>query len=123
MSDIEHDAERILQQLAQAKDPHDLDKLDGPFHRKLSSLEGEKAAPKEMLERLRLFWEMLKTPDEVVSFKSKALIMGAVSYFASPLDLIPDSLGVAGYFDDKMVVNIVFNRLHDEITAFKTHRS
>ena len=119
----EHDAEKILDELAAKADPHDLDKLDRPFHEKLDRLEAQGGISQEMIDQLRLFWEMLKTPDSVVSFKSKALIMGAVTYFASPVDLIPDSLGFAGYLDDMLVVRVLFRRLGDEIEAFKSHRS
>jgi uncharacterized membrane protein YkvA (DUF1232 family) len=49
--------------------------------------------------------------------------MGAVTYFVSPVDLIPDGLGFAGYLDDMMVVRLVYNRLGDEIAAFRAHRA
>ncbi len=119
----ESDAEKVLDELAAKADPHELDKLDRPFHEKLDRLRQQGGVSKEMLDQLHIFWEMLKTPDDVVSFKSKAVIMGAVTYFASPLDLIPDSLGFAGYLDDMMIVRIVYNRLGDEIEAFRSHRN
>lgn len=124
MSDTftDHDAEKILDSLAEKSDPHELDKLDRSFHDKLNRLEGRGGISAEMLDQLRLLWEMLKAPDSVVPFKSKAVIMGAISYFVSPVDLIPDALGAAGYLDDALVVRAVFRRLGDEITAFKAHR-
>ena len=45
--------------------------------------------------------------------------MAAISYFVSPVDLLPDVLGGAGYLDDAMVVNLVHQRLKDEIAATK----
>ena len=125
MSDTlsERDAEKVLDELAAKADPHQLDKLDRPFHEKLARLKDQGGVSKEMLDQLHIFWEMLKTPDEVVPFGSKALIMGAVTYFVSPVDLIPDSLGFAGYLDDMMIVRIVYNRLGEQIDAFRAHRS
>lgn len=119
----ERDAEKVLDDLVAKADPHELDRLDRPFHDKLARLKDQGGVSKDMLDQLHVFWEMLKTPDDVVSFKTKAVIMAAVTYFASPLDLIPDSLGFAGYLDDMMIVRIVYNRVSDEIEAFRTHRS
>jgi uncharacterized membrane protein YkvA (DUF1232 family) len=125
MSDTlsERDAEKVLDELVAKADPHQLDKLDRPFHEKLARLKDQGGVSGDMLDQLHIFWEMLKTPDEVVPFSSKALIMGAVTYFVSPVDLIPDSLGFAGYLDDMMIVRIVYNRLGKEIDAFRAHRS
>lgn len=117
------DAEKVLDELVAKADPHDLDKLDRPFHDKLARLKEQGGVSKDMLDQLHVFWEMLKTPDDVVPFKSKALIMGAVTYFVSPVDLIPDGLGFAGYLDDMMIVRIVYGRLGDEIDAFRAHRT
>ena len=119
----ERDAVKILDELAAQADPHQLDKLDRPFHEKLTGLKEQGGISKDMLDQLHVLWEMLKTPDDVVPFKSKALIMGAVTYFVSPVDLIPDGLGFAGYLDDMMIVRIVYNRLGEEIDAFRSHRS
>jgi len=116
------DAEKILDDLAAKVDPHQLDQLDRPFHDKLAGLQDQGGISKEMLSQLHVLWEMLKTPDDVVPFKSKALIMGAVTYFVSPVDLIPDGLGFAGYLDDMMIVRIVYGRLGEEIDAFCSHR-
>jgi uncharacterized membrane protein YkvA (DUF1232 family) len=119
----ERDAQKVLDELVAKADPHQLDKLDGPFHEKLARLKEQGGVSKDMLDQLHVLWEMLKAPDDVVPFKSKALIMGAVTYFVSPVDLIPDSLGFAGYLDDMMIVRIVYNRLGKEIDAFRAHRS
>lgn len=125
MSDTvsERDAEKVLDELAAKADPHQLDKLDRPFHEKLARLKEQGGISGDMLDQLHIFWEMLKTPDDVVPFGSKAIIMGAVTYFVSPVDLIPDGLGFAGYLDDMMIVRIVYNRLGKEIDAFRAHRS
>jgi len=125
MSDTpsERDAARVLDDLVAKADPHQLDKLDGPFHEKIARLKEQGGVSKEMLDQLQIFWEMLKTPDDVVPFGSKAIIMGAVTYFVSPVDLIPDGLGFAGYLDDMMIIRIVYNRLGKEIEAFRAHRA
>ncbi len=119
----ERDAQKVLDELVAKADPHDLDKLDRPFHDKLARLKDQGGVSTEMLDQLHVLWEMLKAPDDVVPFKSKALIMGAVTYFVSPVDLIPDSLGFAGYLDDRLIVRIVYNRLDKVLDAFRAHRT
>ncbi len=119
----ERDAQKVLDELVAKADPHDLDKLDRPFHDKLARLKDQGGVSTEMLDQLHVLWEMLKAPDDVVPFKSKALIMGAVTYFVSPVDLIPDSLGFAGYLDDMMIVRLVYNRLDEVLDAFRSHRT
>jgi uncharacterized membrane protein YkvA (DUF1232 family) len=119
----ERDAQKVLDELVDKADPHDLDKLDRPFHDKLARLKDQGGVSAEMLDQLHVLWEMLKAPDDVVPFQSKALIMGAVTYFVSPVDLIPDNLGFAGYLDDMMVVRLVYNRLGEVLDTFRAHRT
>ena len=118
----EHDAEEILEKLARNGKPEDIQKIDHQFANKLARLEKDGKASRKMLDQLRVLWKMLKTPDDVVPFKSKAWIMAALTYFVSPIDLVPDALGVPGYMDDAMIVRIVFNRLGPDIEAFEKHQ-
>ncbi len=115
----EQELEQLVDAMAQKSSPEHLEKLDAQFASKLARVEERGQASEEMLAHLRLFWRMLKAPDEVVPWKSKALIMAALMYFASPLDLIPDLVGKAGYLDDAMVLRIVHNRLEKQIEAFR----
>lgn len=117
MSDEERQVERRLDELAAKARPEQLHKLDGQLAAKLERLEREGKAPGQMVERLRILWRMLEADEQLVPWKAKALIMAAVSYFASPLDAIPDGLP-GGYLDDALVVKIVHRRLQKEIEAF-----
>mgnify|MGYP001548093163 CR=1 FL=1 len=119
----ERDAERILEELVAKEKPEDVKKVDEQFARRMERLKGDKKAPAGMLDQAQVLWKMLKAPDSVVPFKSKAWIMAALSYLVSPLDIIPDKLGYAGHLDDAMIIRIVYNRLHDEIDAFRAHRA
>jgi len=119
----EQDAERLLAELAGKERPEDISKVDHQFASRLERLRQEGHAPPEMLEQAQQLWQMLNAPDEVVSFKAKAWIMAALTYLVSPVDMIPDGLGGAGYLDDAMVVRIVYNRLTKEIEAFRAHQA
>lgn len=115
----EQEAERIVRELAARERPEDLRKVDLQFGDRLDRLEKDKQAPREMLDQARVLWRMLSASDEVVPFGKKALIMGALAYLVSPLDVIPDRLGYAGHLDDAMVIRFVYGRLGAEIEAFR----
>ena len=112
-------AEDVIDKLAQKAKPEDMQKLDAQFASKLDELERSEKAPKKMIAQLRSLWPLLKRPDSEVPFSKKALVMAAVSYFVSPVDLLPDLLGGAGYLDDAMIVNLVHQRVADVIAAKK----
>ena len=52
---------------------------------------------------LILFYVMSK-----VTIGQKALIIGSLGYFISPLDLIPDFISIIGYLDDIFVLSLSF---------------
>jgi uncharacterized membrane protein YkvA (DUF1232 family) len=115
----EQEAERIVRELAARERPEDVRKVDRQFADRLDRLERDKQAPREMLDQARVLWRMLSAPDDLVPFGAKAMIMGALAYLVSPLDVIPDRLGYAGHLDDAMVIRFVYGRLGAEIEAFR----
>ena len=46
-----------------------------------------------------------------VSVKDKALIIGALGYLISPLDVIPDAIPIVGLGDDLSVLGYVINKI------------
>jgi uncharacterized membrane protein YkvA (DUF1232 family) len=48
------------------------------------------------------------------SMKSKAVAIGALIYFVSPIDLIPDHIAVVGYLDDFAVLSLAVNTIQAE---------
>ena len=55
----------------------------------------------------------------VLSIKEQALIWGALGYFISPIDLLPDVLIGTGFMDDVSVLLIVIKMLFDSIDTDK----
>lgn len=49
--------------------------------------------------------------DPRVPRRRKALLLGLVAYLASPIDLVPDVIPVAGQLDDAIVVALVLRRV------------
>lgn len=46
-----------------------------------------------------------------ISLKDKAIIIGALGYLISPLDVIPDAIPIAGLGDDLAVLIYVLNKV------------
>lgn len=49
-------------------------------------------------------------------------IVGALIYFLSPIDLIPDLLPAIGLVDDAAVLTLAFKLVHDDVKEFKDWR-
>ena len=54
-----------------------------------------------------------------VPCKVIASIAGAVIYFVSPIDVIPDFIPVLGYADDVVVLNIALNFAREDLKLYK----
>lgn len=54
-----------------------------------------------------------------IPFKTLAMILGAVTYFSWPFDLIFDLIPVIGFIDDVFVIGMVLKCAHDDLQAYK----
>ena len=48
--------------------------------------------------------------------RAKLIIVGALVYFVSPIDSIPDLLGPLGFSDDIAVITLVYAQMKDYLT-------
>ena len=53
-----------------------------------------------------------------VSWESMVLVVAAIAYIVSPIDLIPDFIPVVGYLDDAAVLSFVLRIVRDELDEF-----
>lgn len=83
-------------------------KLDEPgFLRKLARFAGHLGAPVvRQLYALYYLWKSPHTPK-----RTKMIILGALVYFFSPIDSIPDLLGPLGFSDDIAVITLVYSQM------------
>lgn len=51
-----------------------------------------------------------------VSVKDKAIIIGALGYLISPLDVVPDAIPIAGLGDDLAVLMYVVHKVWSEVS-------
>ena len=58
-----------------------------------------------------------------VPTKTILLVVAALLYFLSPLDIIPDFLGPMGFTDDAAVVLFVLSQIKNEISHYRDWRS
>ena len=54
-----------------------------------------------------------------VNWKTIAAITGAIIYFLSPIDLIPDFIPIVGYLDDLTVIKIALNMIKEDFDEYK----
>jgi uncharacterized membrane protein YkvA (DUF1232 family) len=71
-----------------------------------------------LLAMLRLLKAYATRRYKNVSQESLLAIIGAVTYFVSPMDLIPDFMKGAGYLDDAIIVRAVQKRVKTELDRF-----
>jgi uncharacterized membrane protein YkvA (DUF1232 family) len=72
----------------------------------------------ERLLQLKTLLDMMKDSDWDLSVSDRDRIISAMSYFADPIDLIPDHIPGIGFLDDAMFVEIIIRELRSEISAY-----
>jgi len=58
-----------------------------------------------------------------VPWNTIAAITGAVIYFISPIDIIPDIIPVVGYLDDALVIKLALDFSEDDLKKYSTWKS
>lgn len=91
---------------------------------KLKEVNWKKVTVSTAKEKLSTFGRLLRAyalgQYRNVPWKSLLIIIAAVLYFVSPLDLIPDLLPITGLTDDFAVLLWVYNSVATEIDKFLT---
>lgn len=52
-------------------------------------------------------------------WKSMAMVIGAVLYFVSPIDAIPDFIPIIGFMDDAFVIAWTMRTIRKDVRAFR----
>ena len=75
----------------------------------------------KFIQPVQIFIRMIKAHfrrDHRIALSTLGLIVLALVYFLSPIDIIPDFLGVFGFADDLSVVLAVYAKVKDEVDKF-----
>jgi len=82
------------------------------FVDKLSHI-AKRAGVKLVYAALVLYYTL---ESDKVSVKDKAIIIGALGYLISPLDVIPDAIPIAGLSDDLAVLIYVLHKVWNDVS-------
>ncbi len=80
---------------------------NGEFLDKISKI-AKRAGAKLVYVALILYYTL---QSDKVALKDKAIIVGALGYLISPLDVIPDAIPIVGLGDDLAVLLYVLNKV------------
>lgn len=82
------------------------------FIEKISRI-AKRAGAKLVYASLVLYYTL---QSDKISVKDKAVIIGALGYLISPLDVIPDAIPIAGLGDDLAVLIYVLNKVWGDVS-------
>lgn len=86
---------------------------NGDFMDKISRI-AKRAGAKLVYAALILYYTL---QSDKVSIKDKAVIIGALGYLVSPLDVMPDAIPIVGLGDDLAVLVYVLNKVWGQVPA------
>ena len=89
------------------------------FVEKISRI-AKRAGAKLVYAALILYYTL---QSDSVSVKDKAIIIGALGYLISPLDVVPDAIPIAGLADDLGVLIFVLKKVWTDIDPSIQERS
>jgi uncharacterized membrane protein YkvA (DUF1232 family) len=100
--------------------PEDADAL---ARRAYEKAEHHKGALRRVWEDLITFVRMLRAwatgNYKLLPWKSISLILGAMIYFLSPIDAIPDFIPGLGFLDDAFIIGWVMRMIRRDVSAFR----
>jgi uncharacterized membrane protein YkvA (DUF1232 family) len=98
-------------------------KTEGLLKKAILKAKNNKGTLGEAWEKLQLFFDLVQayTKGEYrnVAPSTILMIIGAILYFVSPLDVVPDFLVGLGILDDAAVITFTLKKLSNEIDEFK----
>jgi uncharacterized membrane protein YkvA (DUF1232 family) len=80
---------------------------------------GVSGAVRKRLDDLGALIAMLEDREWALEGEHRDRILSVMSYFADPLDLIPDSIPGLGYLDDALMVELILRELRHELEAYQ----
>lgn len=72
---------------------------------------------------VNLITDYVKGDYTEVPWRVIAAITGAIVYFASPIDVIPDFIPVVGYLDDALVIKLALDLASEDLIEYKKWRA
>lgn len=89
---------------------------------KMKEIDLSKVRENKFIDRLKVIIRMVKAYKNGdyrgIQIQNILLLIAALLYFVTPIDLIPDFIPLTGFVDDFTVVIWVYTRLQEEIDKF-----
>jgi uncharacterized membrane protein YkvA (DUF1232 family) len=101
---------------AQAERPGALDQISSKWQEFLST-KGQ--GLKTYLQDLQLAYQMLRDPHFQVRKETKTVLIIALLYIISPIDLIPDAIPFLGLLDDVLVAGYALRQASAELERYR----
>jgi hypothetical protein len=101
---------------AQAERPDMLDRL-APKWREF--LAGQGQGLKAYIDDLQLAYRMLRDPHFQLTKETKTVLIIALLYVISPIDVIPDALPLLGLVDDALVAGYALRQASAELERYR----
>lgn len=125
------DKQKIMKQLSKiaitVKDQNDVKKVALQFNKNRNDIE-KRFSSSKYAELKQLFLDFGKFSNDICAGKHKAswftisMVIVALIYVLSPIDIVPDAIPVAGIIDDAFVLKLVYNAIKDEFNQWKANR-
>lgn len=111
----------------------ELDELERPYTSEKRYREGEEFVNEELWTKLERVGKRISFAKDVkalfrymrdpyVSWHRKAIVVGALVYFITPIDAVPDIAPLIGYLDDLGVITAVLKFLGSELVPYYERR-
>ncbi len=102
-------------------------KTEGLLTKAILKAKNNKGTLGDTWEKLQLFFDLVQAYSKgeyrKVSPTTILTIIGAILYFVSPLDVVPDFIVGLGILDDAAVIGLTLKKLSAEIEEFKKWKS
>jgi uncharacterized membrane protein YkvA (DUF1232 family) len=106
-----------------AKEYLDPEKAEALLQKAIRKANDKKGSLGEVWEKLQLFFELLKAyfkgEYRKVSKGTILTILGAIIYFVSPIDMVPDFIVGLGILDDAAVIGFAIKKISVELEEFQ----
>lgn len=86
------------------------------------SLAANQTGLKAYIDDLKLTYEMLKDPDFTLERRTRVVLIIALLYIVSPIDLIPDAIPLIGLLDDILVAGFAIKQTSSELERYRAFK-
>jgi len=134
-NEVQMDQEKIMKGYAKSKREaeetlKDAEKTEAKLNEgmnKLNDVSKKSDVISKLFEDLKLLFEVvgawMKGTYKEIPYTTIVAIFGALLYFISPIDVIPDFIPVIGYIDDALVIGLTIKAISHDLEKYKEWKS